>query len=231
MKTRKYATDLSDAEWTFLEPHLPALNNRVRPRVHSLREILRAVFYVLKSGCPWRLLPETSHHERPSTTTFVSGVSKPTAQCGHSRYTIGQDDWGGEAQGYLGGKKVHGRKRHLLVDTEGLALRAKVNSARVPDQDGIKLLLEASQVCFTRLSHVWVDADQGRGTDWVENVLGLRVEVVRRTPKPAPEKFARIWAEEWAKEGQRMNWQRLIPRRSFEVLPRRWVVERTFSWL
>ncbi len=62
----------------------------------------------------------------------------------------------------------------------------------------------------------------GPGSDWVENVLGLSVEVVHRTPKPIPEKIARIWAEEWAKEGKRIDWQRLVPRRSFEVLPRRW---------
>jgi transposase len=61
--------------------------------------------------------------------------------------------------------------------------------------------------------------------------LGLSVEVVHRTPKPTSEKIARIWAEEWAKEGREIDWQRLLPRRGLEVLPRRWVVERTFSWL
>ncbi len=61
--------------------------------------------------------------------------------------------------------------------------------------------------------------------------LGLSVEVVHRTPKPIPEKIAMIWAEEWAKEGKEIDWQKLLPRRGFEVLPRRWVVERTFSWL
>jgi putative transposase len=65
---------------------------------------------------------------------------------------------GGEHRGYDGGKKVHGRKRHLLVDTEGLVLKAKVHSAKVPDQDGIKLLLKTACECLTRLSHVWVDA-------------------------------------------------------------------------
>jgi putative transposase len=140
---------------------------------------------------------------------------------------------GGEQRGYDGGKKVRGRKRHLLVDTEGLVLRVKVHSAKVPDQDGIKLLLKAArQRLPRRLSDLWVDAGyQGRGKEWAEQKLGLSVEVVHRTPKPTTEKTARIWAEEWAKEGREIDWQRLLPRRGFEVLPRRWVVERTFSWL
>jgi putative transposase len=139
---------------------------------------------------------------------------------------------GGEARGYDGGKKVHGRKRHLLADTEGLVLRAKVHSAKVPDQDGIRLLLESAHSQIPRLSRLWLDAGyQGRGKEWAENVPGLRVEVVHRTPKPTPEKVARIWAEEWAKEGQKVDWQRLLPQRGFEILSRRWVAERTFAWI
>ena len=132
----------------------------------------------------------------------------------------------------MGGKKVRGRKRHLLVDTEGLVLKAKVHSAKVPDQDGIKLLLKDVRDRLPRLSHLWVDAAyQGRGKDWVEKVLGLSVEVVHRTPKPIPEKVAMRWAEEWSKEGREIDWQKWLPRQGFEVLPRRWVVERTFAWL
>jgi transposase len=139
---------------------------------------------------------------------------------------------GGEHRGYDGGKKVRGRKRHLLVDTEGLVLKAKVHSAKVPDQDGIKLLLKTGRERLPRLSHLWVDAGyQGRGREWAEQELGLSVEVVHRTPKPTSEKVARIWAEEWAKEGREIDWQKLLPRPGFELLPRRWVVERTFSWL
>jgi putative transposase len=139
---------------------------------------------------------------------------------------------GGEARGYDGGEKVRGRKRHLLVDTEGLVLKAKVHSAKVPDQDGIKLLLKGVGDHLLRLSHLRVDAGyQGRGKEWAEEVLGLSVEVVHRTPKPAPEKIARIWAEEWAKEGRKIEWQRLVARRGFELLPRRWVAEQTFAWL
>jgi putative transposase len=139
---------------------------------------------------------------------------------------------GGEARGYDGGKKVRGRKRHLLVDTEGLVLKAKVHSAKVPDQDGIRLLLESASEEMSRLKHLWLDAGyEGRGRRWAEDVLGLSVEVVRKPPKPVPEKVAKIWAEEWSKEGEAIDWQRLMPPRGFVVLPRRWVVERTFSWL
>jgi transposase len=139
---------------------------------------------------------------------------------------------GGEQRGFDGGKKIRGRKRHILVDTEGLLLEARVHSAKVPDQDRIKLLLEAAHDRLPRLSRLWMDAGyRGRGKEWVEKALGLSVEVVHRTPKPTPEKTARIWAEEWSKEGWQIDWQRLLPQRGFEVLPRRWVVERTFSWL
>ncbi len=111
-------------------------------------------------------------------------------------------------------------------------LKATVHSAKVPDQDGIKLVLETTHDRLPGLSQLWVDAGyRGRGKEWVEKELGLSVEIVYRTPKPTPEKTARIWAEEWSKEGWQIDWQRLLPRRGFEVLPRRWVVERTFAWL
>ncbi len=139
---------------------------------------------------------------------------------------------GGEQRGYDGGKKVRGRKRHLLVDTEGLVLKAKVHSAKVPDQDGLRLLLESARAETSRLKHLWLDAGyEGRGKRWAEEVLGLSVEIVRRPRNPVPEKVAKIWAEEWAKEGGKVDWQRLLPARGFRVLPRRWVVERTFAWL
>jgi putative transposase len=83
---------------------------------------------------------------------------------------------GGEARGYDGVKKVRGRKRHILVDTEGFVLKVRVHSAKVPDQDGLRLLLESARSRLPRLSHLWLDAGyQGRGKDWAENVLGLSV--------------------------------------------------------
>jgi transposase len=140
---------------------------------------------------------------------------------------------GGE-RGYDGGKKVKGRKRHLLVDTEGLVLKAKVHEANVVDQEGIKELLDGAKEKFPRLSHLWLDAgyrgeDKGRG--WVEKVLGWSVDLVERPRRPAPEEVLKSWAEQWCKEGLTVDWEKLLPPRGFVVLPRRWVVERTFSWI
>jgi putative transposase len=85
-----------------------------------------------------------------------------------------------------------------LVDTEGLVLKAKIHSAKVPEQDGLRLLLHSARTGLSsRLSHLWLEAGyEGRGKRWAEEALGLRVEIVRKPPKPVPEKVAMIWAEE-----------------------------------
>jgi putative transposase len=140
---------------------------------------------------------------------------------------------GGE-RGYDGGKKVKGRKRHLLVDTEGLVLKAKVHVANVVDQEGIKELLDGAKELFPRLSHLWLDAGcrgDERGKGWVEKVLGWSVDLVERPRRAAPEEVLKSWAAEWAKVGEKVDWQKLMPPQGFEVLPRRWVVERTSSWI
>jgi putative transposase len=122
----------------------------------------------------------------------------------------------------------------LLVDTEGLVLKAKVHVANVVDQEGIKPLLDGAKGLFPRLSHLWLDAGyrgEEKGKGWVEKVLGWSVDLLERPRKPAPERVLKSWAEQWRKEGVEVDWEKLLPARSFRVLPRRWVVERTFSWI
>jgi putative transposase len=120
------------------------------------------------------------------------------------------------------------------VDTEGFLLKAKVHSAKVMDYEGIKALLDRAKGLFPRLSHLWMDAGyrgEAKGADWVKKTLGWRVEIVSRPRKAAPEEVLMAWAREWSKEGAKVDWRKLLPPQGFIVLPRRWVVERTFSWI
>ena len=254
MASRSYPTDLTDDEWDLLEPHLPAPKKRGRPRLRSPREILDAVFYVLKSGCQWRMLPrefppwktvfhyfrawrldgtweKMNREMRRLLREKLGRDAEPSAGIVDSQ-SVKTSGVGGEQRGFDGGKKVRGRKRHILVDAEGLVVEARVHSAKVPDQDGIRRLLEPAKDRLPRLSYLWTDAGyRGRGKEWAEHSLGLEVEVVNRSPKPPPEKVVRIWAREWFKEGHEMDLGKLPTRPSFENLPRRWVAERTFAWI
>jgi putative transposase len=123
------------------------------------------------------------------------------------------------------------------VDTQGLVLKVRVHSARVMDRDGIKVLLESSSSDrLPPLPHLWLDAGyngQDKGADWVHKVVGWTAEiVVGHPPKLVPDEVMRIWVREWDKERVQIDWKKLQePKDPRAFLPRRWIVERTFSWL
>jgi transposase len=161
---RPYQTDLSDAEWSYLEPHIPTPKAPGRPRVRPLRERVR-----VRMG-------RMDRDPQPSAGVVVSQSVKTTGVGGEGIR------WRQEGKGHS--------KRHLLVDTQGLVLKAKVHSASIMDWDGIKMLLRQADVQLPRLKHLWLDSaytGEEKGKDWVEKTLGWSVELdelVRKSPHP-----------------------------------------------
>ena len=148
------------------------------------------------------------------------------AQCSDSRQSqsIKTTGVGGKERGYDGGKKVKGRKRHLLVDTQGLVLEARVHGAQIQDREGIKLLLDvaARERLPQRLSHLWLDAGytgRDKGAGWVRKVLGWTAEIVKHPPEPAPEEVMRAWVREFDKEGIPIDLDKLLPGQGPKTLP------------
>ena len=233
-----YPSDLSDAEWALLAPLLPPPKPTGRPRKWPDRLIADAVFYVLRSGCAWRMLPR----EFPPWPTVFSRFRRwrldgtlrrahdvlrvlarrqagrgPAATAAvldsQSAKTTGV---GGAARGYDGAKRLKGRKRHVLVDVMGLVLAVCVHSADVQDREGARLLAEAvAPEALPGRGLIWADQGYtGALAAWLEATRGWRLAVVRHPDR------------------QRVRYGLADrPARAFRVLPRRWVVERTFAWL
>jgi transposase len=241
MISRVYPTNLSDQEWAVLAPLLPPAKPGGRPRSVDLRHILDGIFYLLRSGCAWRLLPhefpcyQTVYHyfrtwrldgtwERIHTwlreRVRLRGGREPTPSAAIiDSQSVRTTEQGGP-HGYDGGKKINGRKRHVLVDTLGLLLKVVVHPANLQDREGAKLVLVGLHQRFPRLRHLWTDQGYtGKLLDWIEQELGWSVEVVERSPRRGfivtPDH----------------QFQRVVLPPQFETLPRRWVVERSLAWI
>ena len=252
MERRAYPSDLSDAEYAILAPYLPTPRPRGRPWRWPLRALLDGIFYILRTGAQWRQLP----HEYPPWPTVywwfrrwrldatwerlnaalrerlrvrVGRQPQPSAGILDSQ-SVKTTTVGG-VHGYDGAKKVNGRKRHLLVETQGLVLRARVHTAALQDRAAVPLLLEGAAQQFPRVEHVWVDQGYtGTGRAWIEQELGWSVEVVQH-PRSWERGFLGVM-DPAAPGGFRLEYSTVRGTKGFQgVLPRRWAVERTFSWL
>ena len=201
----RYTSDLIDSEWQLISYCFPKASKRGRPRQHTFRELLNAVFYLTKTGCQWRNLPadfapwrtvyhyfrlwkknglwETIHthlrefvrlmeaRQRHASAAIIDSQSVKSTECS-------------DARGYDAGKKINGRKRHILVDTMGLILAVMVLPANIQDRDGAKQLLSAffTRTPRRRVKHIWADGGYTGGLlAWARKLWHCTVEIVKRT--------------------------------------------------
>ena len=223
-RAQRYASDLTDAEFAVVAPRLPPASRLGRPRTTDLRAVLDAIFYLLRTGCQWAMLPKGFP---PKSTVF--GYFRRWWQDGtllglyYGLLILARESAGREAQptagivdsqsvkttesggprGYDAGKKINGRKRHVLVDTLGLLLRALVHSASVQDRDGLAPLLIRIRRRFPWLRLLFADGGyQGEVAASAARDERLALAIVKRSDQAS----------------------------GFVVLPRRWVVERSLAW-
>jgi transposase len=227
-----YPSDLTDAQWRVLEPEARAVMDEIRratgrPAVHDLRAMLDAISYVVRNGIEWRALPvdfppwtavyaffqRWSERGLPHRLTDrlrmrlrvgLGRQAQPSAAIVDSQSVKAADVVGADTRGFDSGKKINGRKRHIAVDVEGFLLAVVVTAANVGDRMGAKLLVITLLNTCTRLKLIWADSGyDGRPlTEWIQAVARITVEVIKRTELHI-----------------------------FKIVPRRWVVERTFGWL